>query len=156
MVRKRSATIRPFPSTGDCSAATCSLTVAGAGLSAARCVRLGRLYEMRGPLNLGHVHVAARELLCDGVTQNFRIGRAAPPSDGGGFWRVEVWPMPAAANSDGLLLALQELGLPPAVSVRCGRTYHITGRCIRMQLEKAVARSLAHPLIHTFSVCETE
>ena len=134
----------------------CALSLLHAtGLPAARCVRLGRLYDLRGPLNLSHVHIAVRELLCDGVTQNFRIGRPAPSSNGGSLWRVEVWPKTAAVRADALLLALQELGLPPAISVRCGRLYHITGKCGHLQLEKAVARSLAHPLTHTFSVCET-
>jgi len=124
-----------------------------AGL-AAQAVRVGRLYELRGPLNLGHVHVAVRELLCDCVTQEFRIchsAGAAPHS--GCLWRVEVWPRPTVTDmvAESVREALRELGMPE-VSVRCGLSYHIAGKCGRGQLDKAVPRSLANPSVHRFSL----
>ncbi|HAM34602.1 MAG TPA: hypothetical protein DEB40_03155 [Elusimicrobia bacterium] len=124
-----------------------------AGVTAARAVRVGRLYELRGNLNLGHVQVAARELLCDGVTQEFRVGLPAASPDGGGCWRVEVWLKATVTDAVGESVrgALIELGLPDP-SVRCGAAYHIAGKCNRNQLEKAVVRFLANSIIHRFSV----
>jgi len=126
-----------------------------AGL-AARAVRVGRLYELRGALNLGHVHVAVRELLCDCVTQEFRICHSTGSGPHSGcLWRVEVWLKPTVTDSVGesVCAALRDLGMPEA-AVRCGLAYHITGKCGRGQLEKTVARSLANPAIQLFLVRE--
>jgi phosphoribosylformylglycinamidine (FGAM) synthase PurS component len=127
-----------------------------AGVSTARSVRVGRLYDLRGPLNLGHVHLAARDLLCDCVTQEFRIRNATAASAlNGGLWRVEVWLKTTVTDTVGESVrdALIDLGLP-AVAVRCGWAYHIEGKCGRNQLDKAVSRSLANPIIHRFIVHE--
>jgi phosphoribosylformylglycinamidine (FGAM) synthase PurS component len=125
-----------------------------AGLPA-RAVRVGRLYELRGSLNLGHVHVAVRELLCDCVTQEFRICHSAGAPHSGCLWRVEVWLKPTVTDTVGesVCQALRDLGMPE-VSVRCGMSYHISGKCGRNQLDKAVARSLANPIVHRFSLHE--
>ena len=126
-----------------------------AGL-ASNAVREGRLYDLRGPLNLGHVHTAVRELLCDCVTQEFRICPSAGAAPHNGcLWRVEVWLKATVTDTVGESVreALRDLGLPD-VSVRCGVSYHITSKCGRNQLDKAVARSLANPIIHHFSLHE--
>ncbi|MDD5630002.1 MAG: phosphoribosylformylglycinamidine synthase subunit PurS [Elusimicrobia bacterium] len=126
-----------------------------AGLPA-RGVRVGRLYDLRGPLNLGHVHVAARELLCDCVTQEFRICHSSGASPHNGcLWCVEVWLKPTVTDTVGesVRAALHDLGIPD-VSVRCGMSYHIAGKCGRHQLDKAVARSLANPIVHRFTLGE--
>ena len=126
-----------------------------AGLPA-RAVRVGRLYDLRGPLNLGHVHVAVRELLCDCVTQEFRICHSTCPAPHNGcLWRVEVWLKPTVTDTVGESVreALRDLGMPE-VAVRCGMSYHITGKYGRNQLDKAVARSLANPIVHRFSLHE--
>ncbi|MBI5240233.1 MAG: phosphoribosylformylglycinamidine synthase subunit PurS [Elusimicrobia bacterium] len=126
-----------------------------AGLSA-RAVRVGRLYEMRGALNLGHVHVAVRELLCDCVTQEFRVWHASCAAPGNGcLWRVEVWLKPTVTDTVGESVrdALRDLGIPD-IAVRCGLAYHIAGRCSRQQLDRAVARSLANPIVHRVSLHE--
>jgi len=121
----------------------------------ARSVRVGRLYDLRGCLNLGHVHVAVRELLCDCVTQEFRICYAAAAPQAGCLWRVEVWLKPTMTDRTGESVreALRELGIPD-VSVRCGISYHIAGKCGRNQLDKSVPKSLANPAIHRFSLHE--
>ena len=127
----------------------------GAGLST-RAVRVGRLYDLKGPLNLGHVHTAARELLCDCVTQEFRICHSSCVAHHNGcLWRVEVWLKPTVTDTVGESVhdALCDLGMPE-VAVRCGTSYHIAGKCGRNQLDKVVARSLANPIIHRFSLHE--
>lgn len=126
-----------------------------AGLPA-HAVRVGRLYDLRGPLNLGHVHVAVRELLCDCVTQEFRICHSAGTAPHNGcLWRVEVWLKPTVTDivGESVCEALRDLGMPQ-VAVRCGMSYHIAGKCGRNQLDKAVARSLANPIVHHFSLNE--
>lgn len=129
------------------------LNAAGLG---ARAVRAGRLYDLRGSLNLGHVHTAARELLCDCVTQEFRVWSAACAAPHNGcLWRVEVWLKPTVTDTVGESVreALRDLGIAD-IAVRCGLSYHIAGRCSRHQLDRAVSRSLANPIVHRFSLHE--
>ena len=119
-------------------------------------MRVGRLYALRGPLTLGHIHVAMRELLCDCVTQEFRICHSASAAPHNGcLWRVEVWLKPTVTDTVGESVreALRDLGIPE-VAVRCGMSYHIAGKCGRNQLDKAVGRSLANPIVHRFSLHE--
>lgn len=128
-----------------------------AGVNSAREVRVSRLYEIRGPLNQGHVQQAARELLADPVTQDFRIvTNAAPSPNGMNHWRAEVWLKDSVTDAPGesVRSAMIELGLPAPDAVRCGWAYHIEGKCGRNQLEKAVARTLANPVVHRFAVTE--
>ena len=124
----------------------------GAGLNTAHQVRVSQIYDIRGPLNQGHIHMAARDLLCDGVTQEFKLLSPMTPSPNGmNHWRVEVWLKPAVTDAVGDTVrdGLIELGLPSPTSVRCAAAYHITGKCGRNQLEKVVLRTLANPVIHT-------
>ena len=145
------------PEFADAAGLTALRMLHGAGIAAARGVRVGRLYDLRGPLNLGHVHVAVRELLCDCVTQEFRLchGAAAASPNSAERWRVEVWLKPAVADTaaESVRAALGDLGMPE-VAVRCGLAYHIAAKCGRGQLDKAVARSLANPAIHLILVHE--
>jgi phosphoribosylformylglycinamidine (FGAM) synthase PurS component len=127
----------------------------GAGLGACA-VRAGRLYDLRGALNLGHVHVAVRELLCDCVTQEFRIWHASSAAPHNGcLWRVEVWLKPTVTDivGESVREALRDLGIPD-IAVRCGLSYHIAGKCSRQLLDRAVSRSLANPIVHRFSLHE--
>lgn len=129
----------------------------GLGLGAARAVRLSRVYEIRGPLNSAHVQQAARELLCDAVTQEYQILGAPPAAMNGlSHWRVEVWLKRSVTDPVGetVAAAMAELGLPRPEAVRVGLAYRIAGKCGRHQLEKAVLRSLANPVIHRFNVSE--
>ena len=129
----------------------------GLGLNTARDCRVSQLYELRGPLNQGHIHTAARELLCDQVTQEFRLASAAPPpSNGMNRWRVEVWLKDSVTDTVGesVSQALRDLGLPPLESVRRGKAYLIGGKCNRTQLENTAARCLANPVVHRLTVSE--
>lgn len=129
----------------------------GVGLNTARECRMSRLYEVRGPLNQAHIHQAARELLSDPVTQDYRIVQPNVPSANGmNRWRVEVWLKATVTDPVGesVRQALIEQGLPAADSVRCGLAYHIFGKCHRTQLEKAVARCLANPVVHRLTLAE--
>ncbi len=126
------------------------------GLPGIREVRAFSIYEISGPLSSNQVQTAARDLLCDSVTQEFKV--AGPPHavNGMNHWRVEVWLKPSVTDvvGESVQSAVAELGLPQPKSVRCGAAYQISGRIIRAQLEKAVVRSLANPVIHTLSIME--
>jgi phosphoribosylformylglycinamidine (FGAM) synthase PurS component len=128
------------------------------GVNTAKEVRASRVYELKGPLTAAQVQQAARELLCDPVTQEFRVfgSSQTPVLNGMNHWRVEVWLKSSVSDpvGDTVLAALLEMGLGAPETVRVGTVYHVSGKCGRNQLEKAVARSLANPVVHRFSVAE--
>ncbi len=127
------------------------------GVNTAREVRSSRLYEILGNLTAAQVHQAARDLLCDPVTEEFRLVSAGVPvMNGMNHWRVELWLKTSVTDPVGLTVsaAFTEMGLPKPECVRVGTAYHIVGKCGRHQLEKAVAKSLANPVIHNFTVAE--
>lgn len=130
----------------------------GLGLTAARDCRTSRLYELRGPLNAAHAQQIARELLCDPVTQEFRLANGQETAlNGMTHWRVEVWLKPSVSDpvGDTVRSAVAEMGLPEPDSVRVGAAYLIAGKCGRHQLEKLVLRGLANSVIHRITVSET-
>ncbi|OGR87155.1 MAG: hypothetical protein A3J74_08295 [Elusimicrobia bacterium RIFCSPHIGHO2_02_FULL_57_9] len=129
----------------------------GLGLNTARELRTSKIYEIRGPLNAGQIQLAAKELLCDCVTQEYRLLSHAPQVlNGMNHWRGEGWLKPSVCDPVGesVAEAMAEMGLPAPEAVRVGSAYHITGKCHRNQLEKAVLRSLANPLIHQIKISE--
>lgn len=141
----------------DCEGAAAAALLREQGLSALKEIRMGRLYEISGPLTANQAHQAGKELLCDAVTQEFRLVSAAPaPMNGKNFWRVEVWLKPTVSDPVGatVIEALAEGGLPRPTAARCGVLYLLDGRAVKAQVEKAVAKSLANPLIHDIVVNE--
>lgn len=146
--------LRPeFP---DAAGAEALALLQEAGLNTAKAVRVSQIYEIKGPLNNGHVQQAARELLSDNVTQEFRLAANVPVLNGMNYWRVEVWLKSTVSDPVGETVrqAIAEMGLPTPQSVRRGLAYHISGKCGRNHLEKAVSRCLANPVIHRFTVSE--
>ena len=147
--------LRPeFP---DAEGASALALLQGLGLTAAREVRVSRLYRLQGPLNASQAQQAARELLCDPVTEDYRLASPGTAvSNGMTHWRVEVWLKDSVTDPVGetVAAALAEMGLAKPSSVRVGTAYRIAGRCHRAQLERAVTRSLANPVIHAFTVAE--
>ncbi|MBI4376835.1 MAG: phosphoribosylformylglycinamidine synthase subunit PurS [Elusimicrobia bacterium] len=149
--------VRLRPEFADAEGQAALALLHGCGLYAARELRSGKVYEIRATFNMSQVQQAARELLCDGVTQEWKVLNPGPPHfNGMSHWRVEVWPKPSVTDPAGetVRTALSENGLPQPEWVRVGSVYHITGKCHRNQLERAVWRSLANPLIHRVSVTE--
>ena len=113
--------------------------------------------RIKGPLSANQVLQAAKDLLCDGVTQEHRVVSASPVQlNGMNFWRVEVWLKPTVTDSVGetVSAAISEMGLPRPDAVRCAVVYRLAGRSTKAQIEKAVSKSLANPLIHRFLVSE--
>ncbi len=127
------------------------------GLSSLKEARVSRLYEIKGPISANQVQQAAKDLLCDAVTQEHRVVAPAPaPMNGANFWRVEVWLKPTVTDPVGETVrdAISDMGLPRPDSVRCALVYRLAGRSNKAALEKAVSKSLANPLIHRAVVTE--
>ena len=141
----------------DAEGAAAMLLLREQGLSNIKEVRMGRLYEVSGALTANQAHQAGKDLLCDAVTQEFRLVPAAPaPMNGMNFWRVEVWLKPTVSDPVGATVveAIVEGGLPRPTAARCAMLYLLNGRAVKAQIEKAVAKSLANPLIHRVVVTE--
>ena len=129
----------------------------GQGLTSLKDCRVSRVYEIKGPISANQALQAAKDLLCDPVTQEFRaLQPAAPAMNGMNFWRVEVWPKPTVTDpaGDTVRAAIADLGLPKPESVRCATVYQITNHSHRVLIKKAVTKSLGNPLIHRFVVSE--
>jgi phosphoribosylformylglycinamidine (FGAM) synthase PurS component len=127
------------------------------GLTALREVRASFVYELSGPLSPNQAHQAAKDALCDPVTQEFRVlTPGAPPMNGMNCWRVEVWLKPSVSDpaADTIKQAVAEAGLPAPVSARRGTAYRLYGRATAAQVEKAALKCLANPLIHAVRVSE--
>lgn len=127
------------------------------GLTSLKEVRAGRLYEISGSLSATQAHQAGKDLLCDAVTQEFRLVPALPaPMNGMNFWRVEVWLKPGVCDPVGATVAsaIFEGGLPKPAAARCALLYLLNGRAMKAQIERAAAKSLANPLIHRIVVTE--
>jgi len=149
--------VRLRPDYPDAEGANALALLSSVGLAAAKDVRVARVYQMRGAVNLAHAQQAARELLCDPVTQEFKmLTPTGAVLNGMTHWRVEVWLKPSVIDpvGDSVREAMSDLGLPAPEAVRVGTVYQIAGKCGRNQLEKAVARVLANPVIHHFTVSE--
>ena len=121
--------------------------------------RVSRVYEVKGPISAGQVLQATKDLLCDAVTQEYRVlAPVNPPANGMNFWRVEVWLKPTVTDPVGETVrdAIADMGLPRPDSVRCAMVYRLCGRSNKPQLEKAVSKCLANPLIHRAVVTEAQ
>ena len=127
------------------------------GLGALKEARVSRLFEIKGPISANQVQQAAKDLLCDAITQEFRVVQpAAAQLNGMNSWRVEVWLKPTVTDPVGETVrdAIADMGLPKPDAVRCALVYRVLGRTTKAQLEKAVAKTLANPLIHRAVVTE--
>ena len=127
------------------------------GLSSLKESRVARLYEIKGAISANQVLQAAKDLLCDAVTQEHRVvAQTSAPMNGANFWRVEVWLKPTVTDPVGETVrdAIADMSLPRPESVRCALVYRLVGRSGKPALEKAVSKCLANPLIHRAVVSE--
>lgn len=148
--------VRLKPEHSDVAGASALALLQELGLPGVREVRAFSIYEIEGPLTGNQIQTAARDLLCDSVTHEFRLANPSPALNGTNHWRVEIWLKPSVTDvvGESVREALAELGLPQPDSVRCAAAYQISGHMIRAQLEKAIIRSLANPVVHTLSISE--
>lgn len=149
--------IRLKPEFADAEGAAALALLRGQGLTSIKEVRVARLYELKGPVTANHAQQAGRDLLGDPVTHEARlVAPGASPLNGMNFWRVEVWLKPTVTDPVGETVreAFAEMGLPRPESARCALVYRLNGRSTKPQIEKAVIKSLANPLIHRVVVSE--
>lgn len=150
--------VRLKPEYADAEGAAALALLRGQGLTSVREVRVARLYELKGPVTVNHVQQAARDLLGDPVTHEARlVTLGTSPLNGMNFWRVEVWLKPTVTDPVGETVreAFLEMGLPRPDSARCALVYRLNGRAAKPQIEKAVSKTLANPLIHRVVVSES-
>ncbi|MFI5345903.1 MAG: phosphoribosylformylglycinamidine synthase subunit PurS [Elusimicrobiota bacterium] len=149
--------VRLRPEHSDAEGAAALLLLQAQGLSALKEARVSRLFEIKGPISANQVLQATKDLLCDAVTQEFRVIAPTPaPMNGMNFWRVEVWLKPTVTDPVGETVreAIADMSLPRPDAVRCAMVYRLVGRTTKAQLEKAVSKTLANPLIHRAVVTE--
>lgn len=149
--------VRLRPEHSDAEGAAALALLQAQGLSSLREARVSRVYEIKGPVTANQALQAAKDLLCDPVTQEYRAITPTPaPLNGMNFWRVEVWLKPTVTDPVGETVrdAFADMGLPKPDSVRCALVYRLAGRAAKPQLEKLVSKTLANPLIHRAVVSE--
>ena len=126
------------------------------GLAQPAEVRVSPIYEITGRLTPREVEQAAKDLLADPVTQEYRIGDTgmSPAFMMAPHWRVEVWLKPSVSDphESSVRKALQDLGLPAPERVRCGTVYKIVGRLSAAQVERAARKILSNPVIHRYVI----
>jgi phosphoribosylformylglycinamidine (FGAM) synthase PurS component len=149
--------VRLRPEHTDAEGTAALALLQGQGLNALRDARVSRLFEITGPITANQALQAAKDLLCDAVTQEHRVVTPAPaPMNGMNAWRVEVWLKPTVTDPVGETVrdAIADMSLPRPDTVRCALVYRLSGRTTKAQLEKAVLKTLANPLIHRAVVTE--
>jgi phosphoribosylformylglycinamidine (FGAM) synthase PurS component len=149
--------VRLRPEFADAEGAAALSLLSAQSLPSLKEARVSRLYRITGPITANQVQQAAKDLLCDSVTQEHRVVTPVPaPLNGMNFWRVEVWLKPSVTDPVGETVrdAIADMGLPRPDVVRCAFVYRLAGRANKAALEKAVARTLSNALIHDAVVSE--
>lgn len=128
------------------------------GVCGVREVRVSSLYEISGRLSSSQVDQLGRGLLCDPITQEYRLDLSASSAAFliGPHWRVEVWPKPQVTDpvGDSVRKAIKDMGLPEPETVRTGTAYQLTGRINQSQVERIASKLLANPVIHRTKVAQ--
>lgn len=141
---------------GDAAGAAIAAQFAQLGLQAPLDIRVCPIYELTGRYSPRELELAAKELLADPVTQEYRIGDGPispaflmPP-----HWRVEVWLKASVTDpvEGSVRKGLADLGLPAPESVRCGTVYKIVGRLPAAHIERAARKIFANPVVHRYIV----
>lgn len=122
------------------------------GLQAPTEIRVCPIYEITGKLTPRELEQAAKELLADPITQEYRIGDGAisPAFVVAPHWRVEVWLKASVSDpaESSVRKGIADLGLPEPEKVRCGTVYKIVGRLPAAHIEKAAKKLLSNPVVH--------
>ncbi|MBI5597665.1 MAG: phosphoribosylformylglycinamidine synthase subunit PurS [Elusimicrobia bacterium] len=140
------------PGMSDTTGAALIAQIQSIGVQAVQEARVLALYDLRGKLSAAQVTQAAKDLLADPVTQDFRLesraGAFLPP-----HWRLEVWLKPSMTDSVGesVKKAVRDLGLPEPSAVRTGQAYQLFGKLNKQQVDRILERLLSNPVIHRTS-----
>ena len=118
-------------------------------------VKVGFLYDIRGPLSPAQIALVGKELLADPITQEFAVNGQRPQGTfWGPHWRIEVWLKSTVSDpvESSLKRAVVDLGFACPESARQGTVYKFWGRLHPVQAEKIAMRLLANPVVHRTSV----
>lgn len=123
------------------------MRAAGLPLKAAS---LARLYRVDADWPAGAYKKAASDLLADPLTDDWSVGERRPPA---GFWRAEVWLKNSVTDVVGESVSEAAAGFlgVAAPKVRFGHAFYFKGAS-GTAAEKAAAKALSNPLIHSFKV----
>jgi phosphoribosylformylglycinamidine (FGAM) synthase PurS component len=138
------------PGNPDPAGAALVQQIAALGISGVTEARVNALYELRGKLSASQAADAARQLLADPVTQDFRVDRSGASIPTGPHWRLEVWLKSAVTDPVGesVRKAVKDLGLPEPTAARAGTAVLVFGRLQKAQADKVLEKLLANPIIH--------
>lgn len=128
-----------------------------AGLNTTCEVRSGRLYEISGHLSPNHIHQAAKDILCDPITEDYVLLGSPLAANGGKGWRVTVWLKEPLKDPIGesVRSVMAEMGLPSPEKVRAAFSYKLNGYLNRPQLEKALRRAFPYSGLRQVTLLET-
>ncbi|HNT96823.1 MAG TPA: hypothetical protein PKK31_00980 [Elusimicrobiales bacterium] len=123
------------------------MRAAGLPLTAASSARL---YRIEADWRPDAYKKAAAELLADPLTDNWMVGGGKAPS---GSWRAEVWLKTSVTDVVGESVSESAAGFlgVKAPKVRFGHAFYFKGAA-GPGAEKAAAKALSNPLIHSFKV----
>ncbi|HOI41360.1 MAG TPA: hypothetical protein PK523_00310 [Elusimicrobiales bacterium] len=109
-----------------------------------------RLYRIEAEWAAGDYKKAAAGLLADPLTDDWSLGGRRPPA---GCWRAEVWLKSSVTDVVGESVSEAAAGFlgVRAPRVRFGHAFYFKGAA-GPAAEKAAARALSNPLIHSFKV----
>lgn len=123
------------------------MRAAGLPLKAAS---LARLYRIDADWPAAAYKKAAADLLADPLTDDWSVGGRRPSA---GYWRAEVWLKNSVTDVVGDSVSEATAGFlgVKAPKVRFGHAFYFKG-AVGPASEKAAARALSNPLIHSFKV----
>ena len=136
----------------DAAGAALIAQIQSIGVQAVQEARVLALYDLRGKLSAAQAAQAAKDLLADPVTQDYRLdsraGTFLPP-----HWRLEVWLKASMTDPVGesVKKAVKDLGLPEPAKVRTGQAYQLFGKLNKQQIDRILERLLSNPVIHRTS-----
>ena len=139
----------------DSEAIAASALLRATGAHSINRIKTSKVYEVSGSFTIAQIHRLSRELLSDPVTQESRIlSNPLPTPSSGPLWRIEIRLKPTVSDpeADTIRDAILEMGLPLPDSVRVLSIFKVESKCPKPQMEAAVSRGLANPVIHLFSV----
>lgn len=117
------------------------------GISGISDARVNDIFRLEGEISPAELELICRNLLCDPVTQEYRIGVSEKPGEG--FFSVEVAYNPGVADpvEETAMKAIGDLGIKGIRAIKTARRYLLKGRLEEGQLDIIAARLLINPII---------
>jgi len=119
------------------------------GISSVKDVRFVQVYNIEGEISSGGLERICRELLADGICQDYRVISVPGQAQRRGEFIVEVAYNPGVMDpvEDSALKGVRDLGISGVVSVKTARKYLIKGGLSAAQLKTISDKLLYNKLI---------